>query len=362
MPARLRLFRPIIAGATLRERLLACLGACVAMGLASLVTRHVFGGDLLRPLVAGPVAASAVLAFAVPSSPLAQPWPVFGGNLVGGAAGLLLAMALAPLEWSAPLVAALAVPAGIVAMSLLRCLHPPGGAMALTMGLAPGAGDGAALLTTLAPAALNIVVLLACAAAFHRLCGRSYPHRPAAAPPNPVGSADAPAAARGAPEPADIDAALASLGESFDINRDDLLRIFRQAQTTALARNDAGARCADIMSRDLISVSRDTPLAEARRLLLAHNVRALPVLEPAQRVAGVIGLREIAAAPDDAGSVGAAMTGAATAREDTPVNALLPALTDGRAHAVIIVDDNGRATGLVTQTDLLWAMARAAAR
>lgn len=359
MPTPFRLFRPIIAGATLRERLLACLGAFAGMGLASLLTRLIVGGELFQPLIIGPVAASAVLVFAVPTSPLAQPWPVIGGNLIGGAAGLVLAMLLAPLHWSAPLIAGLAVPFGILVMSLTRSLHPPGGAMAMTMGLAAPAMSATQFAAALLPVALNVMVLLLCAMAFHRLCGRSYPHRPTAAPANPVGSADIPAAMRNSFQPADIDAALASLDESFDVDRNDLLRLIRQAEAAALSRAGGAVRCADIMSRDLISIGRDAGIDEARQLLLAHNIRALPVLEPAQRLAGVVGLRDLAAAPPDA-RVSDVMTAAATAHEQDPVTTLLPRLTDGRAHAVMILDDNARVTGVVTQTDLLWSMARAA--
>src|SRR5690606_31527358 len=92
-----RLFQPIIAGATPRERLLACGGVLAGMGLASLLTRLIIGGDVSQPLIIGPIAASAVLVFAVPTSPLAQPWPVLGGNLIGGLAGIVVALLLAPL-------------------------------------------------------------------------------------------------------------------------------------------------------------------------------------------------------------------------------------------------------------------------
>jgi len=37
---------------------------------------------------------------------------------------------------------------------------------------------------------------------------------------------------------------------------------------------------------------------------------------------------------------------------------LLPLLTDGRSHAVVIVDGERRILGLITQTDLLAAAAR----
>lgn len=357
-----RFFRPIIAGATLRDRVIACIGALLGIGLTSLLTRLIAGGDLLQPLIIGPVAASAVLVFAVPTSPLAQPWPVLGGNVIGGLSGLLLAWLMAPVDWAAPLVAALAVPASILAMSLARCLHPPGGAMALLMALSFQNTGLSGVWTPLVPVVINLCILIAAAALFHRATGRSYPHRPETAPANVHGSNDPPASMRNAFEPADIDAALASLDESFDINRDDLLRLIRHAEVAAIARSRPETRCADIMSRDIFSVAGNTPIADARKMLLAHNIRVLPVLDADNRVDGIVGLREISASAANQTSVSAIMAPATMASGDTPVAALLPALTDGKAHAAVVIDANQRAIGLVTQTDLLWAMARAAQR
>jgi len=49
-----------------------------------------------------PLGASSVLVFAVPASPLAQPWSVVGGNCVSALVGIAAAMAIpnAPLAVS----------------------------------------------------------------------------------------------------------------------------------------------------------------------------------------------------------------------------------------------------------------------
>ena len=66
-------FKPLLAGATLRDRIVACL--CAAIGIALTIVACLAltpgGGDL--PAIVAPLGASAVLVFAVPSSPLAQP-------------------------------------------------------------------------------------------------------------------------------------------------------------------------------------------------------------------------------------------------------------------------------------------------
>ena len=49
---------------------------------------------------------------------------------------------------------------------------------------------------------------------------------------------------------------------------------------------------------------------------------------------------------------------AVTAKKSQTILSLVPDLTDGRNHAVIIVDDHGHVEGLVSQTDLLSALAR----
>ncbi|TIU04224.1 MAG: CBS domain-containing protein, partial [Mesorhizobium sp.] len=62
-----------------------------------------------------------------------------------------------------------------------------------------------------------------------------------------------------------------------------------------------------------------------------------------------------------ADTVKGVMSKTATASPDTPAMSVLPVLTDGRSHAVVIVDAERNILGLITQTDLLAAAARAQA-
>ncbi|WP_211858285.1 HPP family protein [Plastoroseomonas hellenica] len=63
-----RLFVPILAGATLRERLIACLGSLLGTGLTGLVCGVLLERGPHLPLLVAPMGASAVLLFAVPAS------------------------------------------------------------------------------------------------------------------------------------------------------------------------------------------------------------------------------------------------------------------------------------------------------
>ncbi|MBS7813419.1 HPP family protein [Roseococcus pinisoli] len=350
-PPGSRFFAPILAGATLRERLVACLGALIGIGLTAFISGLFVKHAPDVPLIAAPVGASALLLFVIPSSPLAQPWSIVMGNTVSA----LVGVGVAQLVKDPLLASGLGVSLSIAAMSFTRSLHPPGAAVALTAALGGPAVAASGLLFPFVPVALNSLVLVALGIAFHRLSGRAYPHTAPPAPANTHRTQDPPAAARTGFQPTDIDAALEMLDETFDIDRGDLIRLLRQVELQTTARLHGALRCRDIMSRDVVSVGPDEEARRARFLLLDHNIRNLPVVGEDGRLQGSIGLRELA---DAVGPVGPAMSPAATASPDQPAASLVPSLTDGRTHAVVIVDAERRVLGLITQTDLLAALAR----
>lgn len=219
----MRFFKPLLAGARFADRLVACAGAtiCIALTIFVCAQLDLTAADL--PLIVAPMGASAVLIFAVPASPLAQPWPVVGGNTISALAGIAAFRAV-----SDPMLAAgLAVGLAILLMSLLRCLHPPGGAAALTAVIGSQGIHDAGYAFAFAPVALNSVALVALAMFFHRISGHSYPHEPA-----PAGAA---AEAAGL-HLEDIDRALAELPDSFDISREDLDVLLSKAEAHALVR------------------------------------------------------------------------------------------------------------------------------
>lgn len=213
--------RLLLAGASWRERLLACLGALAGIGFTALATASL--PLHLLPFLVAPMGASAVLVFAVPASPLAQPWPVIGGNALSA----LVGVASAALLGHGAMAAGVAVGGAILVMSLLRCLHPPGGACALLAVLGGGeiARHGFAL--ALAPVGLNALLLVGAGLAFHRLSGHSYPHRPLPAPARPTLLA------------VDVEAALAEAGESFDVAAEDLIALLERAERHARTRRGA---------------------------------------------------------------------------------------------------------------------------
>lgn len=345
-----RLFQPILAGANLKDRLIASLGALIGLCGTAAICGLLFRHDPHLPLIVAPVGASAVLLFAVPASPLAQPWPIIGGNTISAFIGLAVA------HWVPdPILAVgLALGLAIAAMSVTRSLHPPGGAAALTAVLGGPVVESFGYWFPLAPVALNSILLVVLGFIFHKLSRHAYPHK-AAPQPSPHRTQDVPPQRRVSFRPEDVDAALASLHETFDIDRSDLEQILRQVEQQALLRTHGDLLCKDLMSRDVISVkASDTP-DHARQLLLDRNVRTLPVLDESGVLVGAVGLRELAQAT---GKVGDHVSVPAIAAPEQAAMRLVPVLSDGRKHAVIIVDDQRRVLGLITQTDLLAALAR----
>ncbi|HEV7414820.1 MAG TPA: HPP family protein [Tianweitania sediminis] len=344
-------FVPILAGATLKDRLVACLGTLLAITLTGLLCALARGTDGAVPLMVAPVGASAVLLFAVPASPLAQPWSIVGGNTISALVGVLVARLVPDLT----LASGLAVSLAILAMSFTRSLHPPGGATALTAVIGGSAVTSAGFLYPLVPVALNSVVLVLLGVGFHRLSGRLYPHIAATPRTSAQKTADVPASLRLGFTPADVDAALAAANETFDIDRDDLDALLRRIELQAILRQHGDLTCALVMSRDVVSIPVHATPAAARELLLRHNIRTLPVVDPDGRLVGVAGLREL---QREAASLGELMSRPATALPEQSALSLLPTLTDGRSHAVVITDPDSRVAGLITQTDLLAAAGR----
>jgi CBS domain-containing membrane protein len=84
-------FVPGLAPVSLGERLRASIGALIGILVTGLVASLALGGGTDVPLLIAPMGASAVLLFAVPTSPLAQPWSIICGNTVSALIGVTCA-------------------------------------------------------------------------------------------------------------------------------------------------------------------------------------------------------------------------------------------------------------------------------
>jgi CBS domain-containing membrane protein len=346
-------FRPVRTPLLVSERVYAAVGGLLGLLVTGLVTRVWLGSSEHVPLLIAPIGASTVLVFGVPASPLAQPWSVLGGNVLAALIGVTAARSIPD-----PMLAgAVAVAATIALTSLLGCLHPPAGAVALTAVIGGSAITSAGYRFALVPVALNSLLLVAAGLAFNNLVRRSYPHV-AALPTSLHGTADAPPEFRVGFSPSDIDAALERLGTPLDVEREDLIALFRHVEEEAHRRLRGGISCGEIMSRDLVTVHPDDSSELALRRLREHALRVLPVVDEQGVVHGAIDI-SIAAAEPHAKVHALPSIYFETASEETPVNQLFYKLSRGRVHEALIVDARMRLLGIVTQTDLLAVIGRA---
>jgi CBS domain-containing membrane protein len=360
--------RPARMRVNARERLRVIVGAVIGVLLTGLLCRALGTPGAVLPWLVAPIGASAVLVFGVPGSPMAQPWAVVGGNTVSALAGIVCVLEFG----GGPSVAALAVGIAVAAMFTLRCLHPPGGACAL-LAVLGAVGDPH---FALSPVLLNSVVLVLAGAAYNSFTGRRYPHGQ-----QPTPSPATTAAHRF--DEVDLDAVITRYNQVLDIGRDDLHDLLGQAELQAYRRKMGATRCADIMSRQVVTAEFGTSLQDAWALLRAKGIKALPVVDRASRVIGVVTLADflrgaeldlhagwaerlhamIRATPtshsDKPEVVGQIMSRRVrVANADRPISELVPVFAATGHHHIPIIDDEQRLVGIVTQSDLVAAVCR----
>jgi CBS domain-containing membrane protein len=193
-----------------REKVISALGG----GVAILFLIHFTGRCLGPGHAAGVVAsmgASAVLLFAVPHGQLSQPWPVLAGHGFSAVIGVACARWIAD-PW---LAGACAVGLAIGVMHVFKCIHPPGGATALTAVLGGAAIRDLGFQFVLCPVLLNGLVMIGVAIVFNGF----FPWRryPAAL----IGHRTGPST----PTHDEIVAALRELDSFIDISEEDLARL-----------------------------------------------------------------------------------------------------------------------------------------
>jgi CBS-domain-containing membrane protein len=148
---------------------------------------------------------------------------------------------------------------------------------------------------------------------------------------------------------------------------------------------------ADVMSREVVTLAQDTPLPGAARVLAEARVGGAPVVDSAGRCIGVFSTTDLARraqreqraarkAPPVPGcvcsdwevvehewdtlpaeSVSWYMTpDPVLVPPETPLGELARMMVDAHIHRVVVAGADRRPTGIVSSTDLLAALARAA--
>jgi acetoin utilization protein AcuB len=128
------------------------------------------------------------------------------------------------------------------------------------------------------------------------------------------------------------------------------------------------------MTGQPISIEPDASALAALDLMVEHGIRHLPVVDPARRVCGVLSFDDLRAAlpvPLSLAAplafeersavrelaVGEVMTySPQTIRYDAPLEEAAERMAAGRFGCLPVVDENGQLDGILSETDLLYAL------
>ncbi|MDO8263918.1 MAG: HPP family protein [Gallionella sp.] len=226
-------FKPHIAPVPAAEKIRSALAAGIAILLLGLTGK--FLPQLNHPLLMlASMGAATFLLFVAPHSPMAQPWPLLGGNLVSAVAGWGCSQFIP----DPVLAAGCAVSLAVYLMHYLRCLHPPGAATALIMVLSSAQFHAMGWQWAGYIVAANTGILLVLALLFNNIMGRRYP-LPQAYPHHPVPQTTPPVAGL---ELADIEWAICQMDGVIDVSEEDLAEIYELAIQHALDRDTSHAQ------------------------------------------------------------------------------------------------------------------------
>lgn len=279
----LNTLKPNFKVLSFKERLLCGLGALLGLAISSLISWWVLG-DINAWYIA-PMGASSVLLFAVPASPLAQPWNIVVGNTIAA----LIGVTCYHLFPNLTVAFSVAVSLSIFLMMSTDSLHPPSGAVAITAVLGGESIHQLGYQFLFLPVLLNSVLLLGIAIIFNRLLGKPYPQ---VAQLN-TRSKDPTPTQKVSIHPQDIQEVLEEQTQLLDISEYDLQKLILKAQQKAQARAMPTFTCQDIMSRDVISLNEQDDILVALDKFKNMNLMSLPVLNRQDELVGTLALYEV---------------------------------------------------------------------
>lgn len=364
---------------SIKGKIISVVSCFSAILIVALITQKA-GINAAYPIVIASMGASAVILFIMPGSPLAQPWPLVGGQLISAMTGVACAQAFA----DTALASACAAGGSVLVMLLFRCLHPPGAATALTPVMA---GDPITALGygfVLMPVGLNVAILLLMAIVINRWCLRhEYPITLSLTDektPKPNNSLVQSSQRTGISEQ-DLQQALDNMDMFLDVSSGDLNRLLADAQMLSFKRYRGNITCADIMVKRVLTVEYGTDVEEAWKIMHHEKLKAMPVIDRKSRVIGIITWNDffkfinvaanetfqgkfrafIRRTPDVSTSkpesVGHIMTTSVSVLpEHTHIAELIPLMSSQGYRQIPIVNSDNRLVGMVYQANLIASL------
>ena len=179
----------------------------------------------------------------------------------------------------------------------------------------------------------------------------------------------------------DIYEAMKDIQGYLDITPADLKEIYKFAYRHALQRITQAVRAHDIMTTQVFSVNRTTPVMEVAELMAEKTVSGIPVLEEDGKVAGIISEKDFlshmgsrdkthfmavvaeclkgkgcVAMPIRSQKAEDIMTSpAVTVKEDTSVIEIANLFTEKNINRIPVINEEGRLKGIVSRADIVRA-------
>lgn len=179
----------------------------------------------------------------------------------------------------------------------------------------------------------------------------------------------------------DIYEAMKDIPGYLDITPADLKDVYKFAYRHALQRITQAVRAHDIMTTQVFSVNRTTPVMEVAELMAEKTVSGIPVLEEDGKVAGIISEKDFlshmgsrdkthfmavvaeclkgkgcVAMPIRSQKAEDIMTWpAVTVKEDTSVIEIANLFTEKNINRVPVINEEGSLKGIVSRADIVRA-------
>jgi CBS-domain-containing membrane protein len=179
----------------------------------------------------------------------------------------------------------------------------------------------------------------------------------------------------------DIFEAMKDIPGYLDITPGDIKELYSYAYRHAINRLAGSIRADDIMTRQVVSVQRQTPLTDVALLMAEKGVSGVPVIDKDRKVAGVISEKDflsrmgakdtrsfmsvVSECLKGKGCVALSIRArkaedimsspAVTVHKDTTLIQIKEIFTKKRINRVAVVDKNGFLIGIISREDIVMA-------
>jgi CBS domain-containing membrane protein len=178
----------------------------------------------------------------------------------------------------------------------------------------------------------------------------------------------------------DVYEAMKEIEGYLDITPGDFKVLYGLAYKHAAARLARSVKAREVMTRDVVKVGRDTPVAEVARLMAGRSISGLPVVDAENRVVGVISEKDFVSRLCGGEDLHSFMEFVAycliteirpplsmqdqkaedimtrppvTVAEEATISEIARLMAEKRINRVPVTDGEGRVVGIVARADIV---------